>query len=43
MEQEINPQLIQDKTDRLNMEAWEIRVNDSSRALLLSEEAVGTC
>ena len=29
------------KTDQLNKEAWEGRVNDSNRSLLLSEEALG--
>jgi two-component system NtrC family sensor kinase len=32
---------IKDKTDELNRQAWEIRVSDSNKALLLSEEAIG--
>src|SRR6185295_10897507 len=36
-----NMQIIMEKTDDLNRQAWEIRVSDSNKALLLSEEAVG--
>jgi len=36
-----NMQIIKDKTDDLNRQAWEIRVSDSNKALLLSEEAIG--
>ncbi len=40
MEQDIDQQFVQDKIDQLNIEAWEARVVDSGRALLLSEEAI---
>ena len=36
-----NMQIIKDRTDDLNRRAWEIRVSDSNKALLLSEEAIG--
>ena len=35
-----NAQAIREKADELNKVAWEIRVSDSNKALLLSEEAV---
>ena len=39
MQQETNVPSLQDKIDKLNMEAWEVRVSDSGRALTLSNEA----
>ncbi len=41
MEQNIDPWIVHDKIDQLNIDAWQIRVTDSTRALGLSEEAVG--
>jgi len=33
-------QLLRDKIDQLNQEAWNVRVNDSPRAFELSRESV---
>ncbi len=40
MDQEIDMQALRDKIDRLNLQAWDVRVNDSPRSLELSREAV---
>jgi two-component system, NtrC family, sensor kinase len=37
---ETNVELTKDKIDQVNGLAWEVRVNDSNKALLLSEEAI---
>jgi signal transduction histidine kinase len=39
MDNETNLQVLIDKVDQLNKEAWSIRVNDSTKAYLLSKEA----
>ncbi|MEO8766352.1 MAG: tetratricopeptide repeat protein [Ginsengibacter sp.] len=40
MAQDINLKLLERKIDQLNIDAWAVRVNDSTRALMLSEAAV---
>ena len=40
MVDECNIQILKDKIDQLNKEAWENRVNDSTQAHVLSKEAI---
>ena len=40
MDDETNMLLLQDKIDQLNIHAWNIRVNDSTQAHVLSKEAI---
>ena len=40
MDDETNMQFLQDKIDQLNKQAWEVRVNDSTQAHVLSKEAI---
>jgi two-component system, NtrC family, sensor kinase len=40
MDNEANTQILQDKIDQLNQQAWDTRVNDSPKSLELSREAV---
>ncbi len=40
MENEINVKVLEDRIDKLNEQAWQIRVNDSTRAHVLSKEAI---
>ncbi|MEP6597232.1 MAG: tetratricopeptide repeat protein, partial [Ginsengibacter sp.] len=41
MESDVHLQSSQNKIDKLNQQAWEIRVNDSNKAFQLATEAVG--